>query len=96
VVNLLGPIWTLIKKYPVRAQGVIVASVAAASAFGLGWDGAQVGAVTGLTAAILSFVTESAVTSMAEPNLSVGTPVNQGAAVVASVTPPPPPVVPAP
>jgi hypothetical protein len=89
--NLLRGFWKLVKKYPVRAQGVIVAGVAAASAFGLGWNGAQVGAVTGLTAAILSFATESAVTSMAEPNLAVGSPVNAGSAVVASINPPPEP-----
>jgi hypothetical protein len=74
-------LWSLVKKYPVRAQGLVVAAIAAASAFGLGWNGAQVGAITGLSAAILSFLTESAVTPLSQPTLPQGT-------VVEVVTPP--------
>lgn len=85
-------LWLLMKKYPVRAQGIVVSLLAVATAFGLGWSAQQVGAVVGLTAATLSFFTEQAVTSMERPNLPVGTDVNGGAAVVASKIPPEPPV----
>ncbi len=57
----LRALWALVRKYPVRAQAVVVASIACGTAFGLGWSGVQVGAVTGLSAAVLAFVTEQAV-----------------------------------
>lgn len=41
---------------------------------------------------VLGLLSRSASTSQAKPTLAVGTPVNDGAAVVASVSPPPPPV----
>ena len=53
--------WSLVRAYPVRAQAVIVSGVAVGTAFGLGWNGAQVGAVTAFTAAVLAFFTEKAV-----------------------------------
>jgi hypothetical protein len=65
--------WALIKKWPVRAQALIVAGIAMGTAFGLGWNGIQVGAVSGFTAAALAFATESAVTSLANPVLPEGT-----------------------
>jgi hypothetical protein len=66
-------VWSLIKKWPVRAQALIVAGIALGSAFGLGWDGAQVGAVSGFSAALLAFLTEQAVTPLSEPTLAAGT-----------------------
>ena len=71
--RLLGGLWSLIKRWPVRAQALIVASIAMGSAFGLGWDGAQVGAVSAFTAALLAFLTEQAVTPVSEPTLPSGT-----------------------
>ena len=70
---LVGGVWSLIKRWPVRAQAVIVASIAMGSAFGLGWDGAQVGAVSAFSAALLAFITEQAVTPTSEPTIASGT-----------------------
>lgn len=71
--GLLGGLWALVKKWPVRAQALIVATIALGSAFGLSWDGVQVAAVTALSAATLSFFTEQAVTPIADPTLAAGT-----------------------
>ena len=68
-------LWDLIKRWPVRAQAVIVAAIALGTAFGLSWDGTQVGAVSAFTAALLAFVTEQAVTPVGTPSLVLGTPV---------------------
>jgi hypothetical protein len=46
-----------IKAEPVLAQGVVVAAVAMGSAFGLGFTGEQVGAVTSFTASVLMLIT---------------------------------------
>ena len=89
--NPLAGIWRLIKTWPVRAQGVIVAGIAVGTSFGLGLTVEQVGAIIGFTSILLMFVTESAVTSKEEPTLAIGTPMNAGSAVVASVNPPPAP-----
>jgi hypothetical protein len=64
--------WGLVKRNPVRAQALAVATVTLGTAFGLGWDGTQVGAVTGLTAAALAFLTESAVTPLEKPVIAEG------------------------
>lgn len=66
-------LWRLVKKWPVRAQALVVAAIACATAFGLGWNGVQVGAVSALSAAFLAFVTEQAVTSLEAPVLAEGT-----------------------
>jgi len=71
--RLVGALWSLVKKWPVRAQALIVASIALGTAFGLGWNGAQVGAVAAFTAALLAFLTEQAVTPISEPTLAAGT-----------------------
>ena len=63
----------LVKKWPVRFQALLVAGIALGSAFGLSWDGAQVGAVSAFTAAALAFLTEQAVTPVSEPTLPSGT-----------------------
>lgn len=65
--------WRLVLKYPVYAQALIVATITLGTAFGLGWSGIQVGAVTGLSAAALAFLTGKAVTPLAEPSLPEGT-----------------------
>ena len=66
-------LWALIKKWPVRFQALVVAGIALGSAFGLDWNGVQVAAVTAFSAAVLSFLTEQAVTPLAEPTLPSGT-----------------------
>lgn len=71
--SILRGLWTLIRKWPVRAQALIVASIAVGSAFGLGWNGAQVGAVSAFSAALLAFLTEQAVTPISDPTLPSGT-----------------------
>ena len=70
---LFRGLWSLIKKWPVRFQALIVALIALGSAFGLAWNGVQVAAVTAFSAAVLSFLTEQAVTPVAEPTLASGT-----------------------
>ena len=70
---VLRGLWALIKKWPVRAQALIVAAIALGTAFGLSWNGVQVGAVSAFTAALLAFITEQAVTPLAEPTLPTGT-----------------------
>ena len=70
---LFRGLWTLIKKWPVRFQALIVALIALGSAFGLAWNGVQVAAVTAFSAAVLSFLTEQAVTPVSEPTLPAGT-----------------------
>lgn len=71
--RLLGGFWSLVKRYPVRAQAVVQASLGTATAFGLHWDGGQVGSVVTLSAVILAFLTEQAVTPVSEPTLPAGT-----------------------
>ena len=44
---------------------------------------------------VLGLFVRSQSTSTSQPTLAVGTPVNAGSAVVASIDPPPPPTVPA-
>jgi hypothetical protein len=66
-------IWTLILSEPVYAQALVVAGIALGSAFGLGWTGAQVGAVSAFSAALLSFMTRQAVTPTVAPVLPAGT-----------------------
>ena len=73
--NYIRGFGTLVKKWPVRFQALIVAGIALGSAFGLQWNGAQVGAVSAFTAALLAFLTEQAVTPVSEPTLPSGTPV---------------------
>lgn len=60
--SYISGFWSLVRKYPVRAQAIIVASLGVGTAFGLGWDGQQVGAVCALSAALLGFLTEQVVT----------------------------------
>ena len=69
----LDSFWRLIKRNPVRVQFLVVASVGLGTAFGLGWTGLQVGALTTFSAAILSFLTEQAVTPVEKPTLPAGT-----------------------
>jgi hypothetical protein len=66
-------LWTKIKRYPQRAQAVVVAGIGLGTAFGLGWDGIQVGATAAFTATILAFVTEQNVTPTSDPVLDEGT-----------------------
>ena len=70
---LFRGLWSLIKRWPVRAQGIVVASLTVATAFGLSWSVEQVGAVVGLTSIVLMFITEQAVTPLSEPTLAQGT-----------------------
>lgn len=69
-------VWDLILQEPVYTQALVVAAIAMGTAFGLGWNGAQVGAVSAFSAALLAFLTKQAVTPLANPTLPSGTEVN--------------------
>lgn len=71
--NPLKWIWQRILEEPVFAQALIVAAIAMGTAFGLGWTGAQVGAVTAFSAAVLGFLTRKSVTPLAAPVIAEGT-----------------------
>jgi hypothetical protein len=66
-------VWSLIRKWPVRAQALVVAGISLGTAFGLNLDGNQVGALAAFSAAVLAFLTEQAVTPLSEPTLPAGT-----------------------
>jgi hypothetical protein len=66
-------VWDLILREPVYTQALVVAAIATGTAFGLGWSGAQVGAVSALSAAFLAFLTKQAVTPLSEPSIPSGT-----------------------
>jgi len=74
--DVFSDAWRLIKRNPVRAQALVVASIGLGTAFGLGWTGLQVGAVTAFSAGILSLLTETSVTPLEKPSLPSGTVVN--------------------
>lgn len=61
--------------------------------FGLAVDEKQLAAIALALELVLVLFVRSKSTSTADPTLAVGTPVNSGAAVVASVMPPPEPSV---
>lgn len=63
----------LILKEPVYTQALVVSAIALGTAFGLQWNGAQVGAVSAFSAAFLAFLTKQAVTPLASPTIPVGT-----------------------
>lgn len=71
--NVFGWIWQRILEEPVFTQGLIVAGIATGTAFGLNMNGAQVGALTALSAGLLTFLTRRAVTSVQNPSLPQGT-----------------------
>ena len=73
--DVVGAFWSLILREPVYTQGFVVALIATGTAFGLGWDGAQVGAVSALSAAFLALLTRQAVTPVSQPTLPMNTPV---------------------
>ena len=66
-------LWALVLAEPVYAQALVVAGIALGSAFGLGWTGAQVGAVSAFSAALLSLLTRRAVTPLDQPVIPAGT-----------------------
>lgn len=66
---------TLVLKEPVYTQALVVAGIALATAFGLNWNGAQVGAVSAFSAAFLAFLTKQVVTPLSAPSVPAGTPV---------------------
>lgn len=61
--------WRLVRKEPVMFQGVLQASIALLAAFGMSMSVEQVGAVLAFTAAVLTFVTRSQVTPVADPRM---------------------------
>ena len=71
--NVVGSVWNLVLREPVYTQAFVVATIATGTAFGLGWNGAQVGAVSALSAAFLSLLTRQAVTPVVDPTLPVNT-----------------------
>ena len=58
----MSKVWKRVYEEPVACQAMIVSGIALGSAFGLGWNGDQVGAVTSFTAVVLGFLTRSVVT----------------------------------
>lgn len=72
---VINALWQRVLEEPVYTQALVVAGIAMGTAFGLSWNGAQVGAVTAFSAAFLAFLTRKAVTPTAKPSLPVGTPV---------------------
>ena len=73
VSGALRGVWTLILSEPVYTQALVVAAIALGTSFGLGWTGAQVGAVSAFSAAVLAFLTHKAVTPIESPVLPSGT-----------------------
>jgi hypothetical protein len=71
--SIIRSFWGIVLRNPVRAQALIVAGIATGTAFGLGWTGLQVGAVTALSAAVLAFFTEQTVTPIEAPAIPAGT-----------------------
>lgn len=71
--NPVAWLWQRILEEPVFTQALVVAVIAMGTAFGLGWTGAQVGAVTAFSAALLGFLTRKAVTPVAQPVIPEGT-----------------------
>jgi hypothetical protein len=65
---MLGNTWSLIKAEPVSFQGIVQATIALGTSFGLGLNGTQVGAILAVTAAILSFLTRQQVSPDAIQN----------------------------
>ena len=63
----------LILREPVYTQALVVAGIAMGTAFGLQWNGAQVGAVSAFSAAFLAFLTRQVVTPLSEPVIPKGT-----------------------
>lgn len=70
--SLWDGLWSRVNRYPQRAQSFVVATIALGTAFGLGWDGIQVGAVAAFSAAVLALITEKAVTPTSDPVLDEG------------------------
>jgi hypothetical protein len=70
--NVLAAAWQRVLEEPVYTQGLVVASIATGTAFGLGWNGLQVGAVSALSAAFLSWLTRRFVTPVVKPELPQG------------------------
>lgn len=71
--DVFGWIWQRILEEPVYTQGLVVAGIALATSYGLGWNGAQVGAASAFSAAFLSWLARKAVTTVANPSLPQGT-----------------------
>jgi hypothetical protein len=69
----IAAVWGLVLRHPVRAQGLVQGIIGVATAFGLGWTAEQVGAVMVLSATLLAFLTEQAVTPVAAPVLPADT-----------------------
>jgi len=64
---------TLIKQEPVLFQALIQAGLALALSFGANLSAGQVGTILAFTAALLSFVTRTQVTAVANPKTNDGT-----------------------
>ncbi len=66
-------LWSLVLQQPVYAQALVQASIALATAFGLNWNGVQIGATMAFSAAVLAFLTQKAVTPIENPVVRAGT-----------------------
>jgi hypothetical protein len=71
--DALGAVWAFVLREPVYTQALVVASIGLGTSFGLGWTAQQVGAVSGISSAVLAFLTHRAVTPTASPSLPIGT-----------------------
>lgn len=91
IAEFLRSIWDgiagRINRHPVRAQALVQAIIGVATAFGLNWDVVQVAAVMVLSASVLAFLTEQAVTPTASPVLEMGTVIRTPDGREAVVTP---------
>ncbi len=72
VSSIVSSIGRLVEAEPVQAQAIVQAVFGVALAFGIGLSQAQAGALLGLIAAILAFITRQAVTPVARPRDDAG------------------------
>jgi hypothetical protein len=87
----------LFTKEPVVIAGAVRSVLYVLVLLGLvAFDDKQLAAIALGLEVVLGLFARQTSTSSSQPTLTVGTPVNAGAAVVASVDPPPPPVASAP
>ena len=71
--GLFRGLWSLVLQNPVYAQALVQASIALLTAFGLNWNGVQIGATMAFSAALLAFITQKAVTPLENPVIPSGT-----------------------
>jgi hypothetical protein len=68
----MGWLLAQIREEPVLFQGIVQAVIALGVSFGLGLTANQVGAISAVSAAILSFLTRQQVTPLSNPKDATG------------------------